>query len=118
MLPMTAVPSAPPTSRDRSFSAEPTPCCARGSASVMAVVAGVMAAPMPMPSGTRPASISQYGVPVPMREMIASPAAHRTSPATHTAREPNRFTSRGVTRAAGIIEPESGSTASAATSGV
>ena len=35
----------PPTSRDKSFMAEATPCCESGSAEVMALVAGVMAAP-------------------------------------------------------------------------
>ena len=45
---MTAIPSAPPSSRDRSFIAEATPCCADGSALVMAEVAGVIASPMPI----------------------------------------------------------------------
>jgi hypothetical protein len=59
MLPTTAMPSAPPTSRDRSLSADPTPCWAAGRPSVIAAVAGVIAAPMPMPTGIRPASSSQ-----------------------------------------------------------
>ena len=54
------MPSAPPSSRARSLVAEPTPCFAAGSASVIAAVAGVMASPMPAPSGSRPASSSQY----------------------------------------------------------
>ena len=56
---MTAIPTAPPTSRERSLSADPTPCWAGGSASVIAAVAGVIAAPIPMPSTIRPASSSQ-----------------------------------------------------------
>src|SRR5271165_5644238 len=50
MLPMTAMPSAPPTSRDRSFMAEATPCYSWGSAEEMALVARAIAAPMPAPS--------------------------------------------------------------------
>jgi hypothetical protein len=57
MLPMIAIPVAPPTSRERSLRAEPTPCCEAGSASVIALVAGVMAAPMLTPSTTSPAAI-------------------------------------------------------------
>ncbi len=53
------MPSAPPSSRARSFIAEPTPCFSGGSASVMDAVAGVMARPMPAPSGISPASSSQ-----------------------------------------------------------
>ena len=59
MLPITAIPIAPPTSRERSLSADPTPCRAGGSASVIAVVAGVIAAPIPTPSTTSPAARSQ-----------------------------------------------------------
>ncbi len=58
-LPSTAIAIAPPTSRERSLSADPTPYSAGGSASVMALVAGVIAAPMPTPSTVRPAAISQ-----------------------------------------------------------
>ena len=61
----------------------------------MAAVAGVIAAPMPMPSGIRPATSSRYGLLVPTREMMASPAATRTRPVTHTVRAPNRAVSRG-----------------------
>ena len=58
-VPMTAMPNAPPSSRERSLRADPTPCWADGSASVIALVAGVIASPIPAPSGTRPATISQ-----------------------------------------------------------
>ena len=59
-LPSTAMPMAPPSSRARSFMAEATPCSEAGSASVIEVVAGVMAVPAPAPSGMRPAAIIQY----------------------------------------------------------
>lgn len=59
MLARTAMPTAPPTSRDRSLSAEATPCWEAGRAEVMLLVAGVMARPMPMPRGISPTARSQ-----------------------------------------------------------
>ena len=44
----TAMPSVPPTSRTTSFMAEPMPALARGSAPMIASVAGDMARPMPV----------------------------------------------------------------------
>ena len=55
MLPITAIPIAPPTSRERSFSAEPTPCWAGGSASVIALVAGRHRRSHPDPEHNKPA---------------------------------------------------------------
>lgn len=57
-LPMTAMPIAPPTSRDRSLIAEATPCLAGGRAAVMLLVAGVIAQPMPTPSTSTPVASS------------------------------------------------------------
>ena len=88
MLPMTAIPVAPPTSRERSLSAEPTPCWAGGSASVIALVAGVIAAPIPTPSTTSPAAISAYGVWVPAWAMIARPTETSARPPAQTVRVP------------------------------
>ena len=47
MLPSTATPSVPPSSRTTSFIAEPMPALARGSAPMIASVAGDIARPMP-----------------------------------------------------------------------
>src|SRR6516165_5345528 len=58
MLPITAIPIAPPTSRERSLSAEPTPWWEGGSVSVIELVAGVVAVPSPAPSTASPAASS------------------------------------------------------------
>ena len=52
MLPMMATPSAPPTSRLVSFTAEPTPALSRGSEPMIDSVAGASARPMPLPMKT------------------------------------------------------------------
>ena len=49
MLPSTAMPSVPPSSRTTSFMADPMPALARGSAPMIASVAGDIARPMPWP---------------------------------------------------------------------
>src|SRR6516164_11505789 len=48
-LPSTAMPSAPPSSRDRSLTAEPTPDLARGTDDMMSVVDGALVWPPPKP---------------------------------------------------------------------
>jgi hypothetical protein len=83
MLPMTAMPIAPPTSRDRSLMAEATPCFCAGSAAVMLVVAGVMAQPIPTPRMSSPATSSQYGLVWLTWAMMARAAAMSSRPATH-----------------------------------
>ena len=50
------MPSALPSSREVSLTADPTPCFSSGSAAVMAVVLGVPARPMPAPNRTSPAA--------------------------------------------------------------
>ena len=54
MLPMIATPSAPPSSRTVSFTAEPTPARAVGSVAMIRSVAGAMAMPAPRPNSRRP----------------------------------------------------------------
>jgi hypothetical protein len=50
------MPNAPPTSRVRSFTAEAIPCRSAGRDETIAVVAGAVASPIPMPvtSAARP----------------------------------------------------------------
>ena len=55
MLPSTAMPSAPPSSRDTSLTADATPCFSRGSDATIAVVAGAPASAIPAPNGSSPA---------------------------------------------------------------
>ena len=53
MLPRTAMPRAPPTSRVVSLTAEPTPALAGGTALMMLPVAGAAVRLMPAPNRTR-----------------------------------------------------------------
>ena len=57
--PSSATPIAPPTSRTVSLSADATPCRSGGSDSVIAVVDGVIASPMPSPTTARPGATDQ-----------------------------------------------------------
>ena len=54
------MPSAEPSSRETSFTAEPTPCFARGSDVTIAVVDGVDVKAMPKPKTMRPPRKCQY----------------------------------------------------------
>lgn len=54
------MPSALPSSREVSLTAEPTPCFSGGSDETIAVVAGVLARPMPAANSTRPIARCQY----------------------------------------------------------
>lgn len=56
MLESTSMPNAPPSSRSRSLTAEPTPALCGGREAMMAPVAGGMVSPMPTPSRPRPSS--------------------------------------------------------------
>ncbi len=118
-LPSTAMPSAPPSSRARSLVAEPTPCFATGSASVIAVVAGVIASPMPAPSGSRPASSSQYELSASSVEMVSSPATMSSRPSRQARSAPAWAVRRGAAiRADGIIASAMGTRLSADTNGL
>ena len=50
------MPTAPPSSRETSLSAEATPCFSSGSVSVIASVDGVIVRPIPRPITSRPGS--------------------------------------------------------------
>ena len=113
-LPMTAMPSAPPTSRDRSLTAEATPCWPPGRAEVIALVAGVMAQPMPTPRMRIPLTSSQYGLVRSTWAMMASAAAMSSRPVTHIRRAPYRAARAGANRAVGIMVAAMGSMLTAA----
>ena len=57
MLPMTATPRVPPSSRVASLTAEPTPAFALGTTPMIASVAGALVRPMPVPRTTICAAI-------------------------------------------------------------
>src|ERR1700744_1514844 len=115
-LPITAMPIAPPTSRDRSLMAEATPCLAGGRAEGMALVAGVMAQPIPIPRISSPITSCQYGVVAQTWAMTASAQAMSSSPAAQTRRDPIRAVKAGASRAVGIMVTAIGIMLSAAMS--
>jgi hypothetical protein len=82
------MPNAPPSSRSRSLTAEPTPALCGGREAMMAPVAGGMVSPMPTPSSPRPTSNAHGGEAVPLLARIARPAAEATSPPLSTTRMP------------------------------
>ena len=79
MLPKTAMPSAPPTSRVVSFMAEPTPALASGTALMMLPVAGAAVIAIPEARSTRATARTTYGVSVPtwLKTAMPSPTMKR-----------------------------------------
>ena len=63
MLPRMAMPSAPPSSRVVSFTAEPTPAFESGTALMISPVAGAAVMPMPAPEDGEGDREHGYGVP-------------------------------------------------------
>ncbi len=97
-LPRTAMPNVPPTSRAASFTADATPCLLPGTAETMSVVAGAVASAMPAPTGTIPASSSQYDESAPswLRTHMPTPMSPR--PATARGRRLTRAARCGTRR--------------------
>ena len=88
MLPTIATPSAPPSSRVVSLTAEPTFARSGGSAPMIDSVAGAPARPMPAPMRTSATASRPYPVPVVTVAATASPAENRTIPVVATRRVP------------------------------
>ena len=107
------MPSAEPSSRETSFTAEPTPCFARGSDVTIAVVDGVDVRAMPNPTTIRPPRKCQYVESPSSCDMTPRPAPRNASPADMTARWPNRSTRCGATLDIGITIAPNGSRARA-----
>jgi len=78
------MPSAPPTSRVVSLTADPTPALFNGTADMIDPVAGATVMPIPMPSSTRAAAINRYGEAVVTVDMTTKPAATNAEPAVIT----------------------------------
>ena len=99
-----AIPMAPPSSRTVSFKAEATPCWSCGRDSVMAVVDGLIARPMPRPTSSRPGRIEKYP---PSTDGITArrtrPAVNADAPATRIRCVPTRRARIGATDDIGII---------------
>lgn len=108
MLPSTATPRVPPTSRVVSFTAEPTPAFAGGSDAMIDSVAGATAEPSPNPIRIIAVAITEYGVEASFVAAIANPAAIRVSPAATTSFVPTRRSILGDVTAATTIANANG----------
>ena len=110
------MPTAPPSSRTVSLSAEATPCFSTGSDSVIAVVDGLMKRPMPTPKHDQAGQHRQVAT-VDRRPCVASiarPTPNRPTPTSSTRVVPNRFAIIGATDDSGIITTAIGSSPAAA----
>src|SRR4051794_39592370 len=100
MLPRMAMPSAPPSSRVVSLTAEPTPALLSGTDDMIAPVAGGIVNAMPPASNMSASMITRYGVSGARNAMITNPAAIPEKPVATTRFSPSRATSpalRGAT---------------------
>ena len=109
MLPITAIPIAPPTSRERSFIADPTPCWAAEAPSVIAARRRASSRrPSRLPITISPAShqpVRAVGVELGHDRQSRG---DRVRPPAHTRRVPKRAVSRGARREVGIIARPAG----------
>src|SRR5689334_16448019 len=116
-LPMTATPSAAPSSRDASFVAEPAPARRGGTADMIDAVIGDIASAMPHVNGMIERRMYQYGVCGVSSRNISSPIATLAMPPATTRFAPNRALRRGVAGDTRIITGAIGRNRSAAPSG-
>src|SRR5690606_40389890 len=117
-LPRTAMPSAPPTSRVVSFTAEPTPALSSGSELMMAAVAGAIVLAIPEDMMTRDAAYWRYELSGPSSESDPRPIATSVRPRPMTLRRPKRWTSASLLGATMTMVAADGRMASPAWSGV
>src|SRR5918995_2159008 len=108
MLPSTAPPSVPPTSRVVSFTADPTPAFSGGSDARIDSVAGAAAEPSPNPIRIIAVAITEYAVEASLVAAIANPPAIRASPVATTSLVPIRWTTFGDETAATTIANANG----------
>jgi hypothetical protein len=99
----------PPTSRTTSFIAEPMPALARGSAPMIASVAGDIARPMPRPIVVSAAAIGPYVVSTPNVANCARATATMPSPPATASFVPTRAATTTDSRDATIMPPAIGS---------
>ena len=90
---MIATPSAPPTSRVVSLTAEPTPALSRGSEPMIDSVAGATASPMPPPISSIAMAMRPYPLVTVDVDATTRPAAKSSMPVTTTRLVPSRSTS-------------------------
>ena len=90
--PVKAMPSAAPTSRVVSLTAEATPCLSSGTELMIAEVVGAVHNPMPELRMSSGHARSQYGEPISSTRMLRKPADTSSSPTSTTSRRPSRGT--------------------------
>ena len=106
MLPSTAMPNAPPTSRTVSFTAEPTPARDAGTDDMTASVAGATIMPMPTPSRISALTMcGKYDESGANRPASSKPAATTPMPVATTGPAPTRCASLALRGAATMITP-------------
>ena len=115
--PSTAMPSAPPSSRDVSLTAEPTPARLSGTDDMIAPVAGAAVMPIDPPSTINPARISQYDESGSRSENRMKPTVMPQKPVTTIAFRPNRSPSLALRGATRISMNANGISANPASSG-
>src|SRR5437660_1679402 len=117
MLPRTATPRAPPTSRVVSLTAEPTPALANGIDSMIAPVAGAVVSAMPAPNRTRATATDRYALVGDSVAMTSMPPAMRIRPVPITRLRPYRSANGALRGAITIIMPAIGRMAAPARKG-
>src|SRR6476659_215231 len=103
MLPMTAMPIAPPVWRVVSLTAEPTPALPSGSEPMIDSVAGAVVSPTPTPSSNLTAAPATNDDMTVFDAYSSIAAEVMTIPVTTTRLVPQRNTNRGAFGAATII---------------
>jgi len=88
MLPKRAMPSAPPSSRVVSFTADPTPAFESGTEVKIRPVAGAVVRAIPAPSTRNATAMTRYGVSGDNAVRIPNPPAMIASPAAITRAAP------------------------------
>ena len=93
MLPRIAIPSAPPSSRVVSFTADPMPAFDSGTALMISPVAGAAVTLIPAPSTAKIAASVKYAVSASTRLSAANPSATIARPTAMTRVAPKRAAS-------------------------
>ena len=111
------MPSAPPSSRVVSLTAEPTPALSSGTVLMISLVAGAAVMLMPAPSTANAAAITTYGVSGVSTVRMPKPPATITSPRAITGAAPYRAASVALRGDSATNMIGSGNSATPASSG-
>ena len=111
------MPSAPPSSRVVSFTAEPTPAFDNGTDDMISLVAGAAVMPMPAPRMAKATAMTTYGVSVDSVARSPKPSATIPRPAAMSRGAPYRLASAALRGDTATNVRASGKLASPASSG-